>query len=217
MKRINLMVASTIGTTLEWYDFFVFGACAILVFDKTFFVSDNPLVGTLLVAWHLLGRLSWPGRSAASCSASAATGSAARRCWSSACLMMGFGTFAIGMLPTYAAIGIYAPIGLVVLRIFQGIAVGGEATGRHPDHRRIHAGCQPRLLDKLHHVRRPPRQRADRRRHLGRPRHLWHRCLRRVGLAHPVLHLRPARHRGLLDPAPRRGVPGVPGLCAKEP
>ena len=128
MKRINLMVASTIGTTLEWYDFFVFGACAILVFDKTFFVSDNPFVATLLsLGTFSVGFLARPiggilfgiggdryGR---------------KKMLVVSLLMMGFGTFAIGMLPAYATIGIYAPIGLVVLRIFQGIAVGGEATG----------------------------------------------------------------------------------------
>ena len=128
MKRINLMIASTVGTTLEWYDFFVFGACAILVFNKTFFVSDDPFVASLLsLGTFSVGFLARPlggilfgiggdryGR---------------KKMLVVSLLMMGFGTFAIGLLPTYASIGIYAPIGLVVLRIFQGIAVGGEATG----------------------------------------------------------------------------------------
>lgn len=128
MKRINLMVASTVGTTLEWYDFFVFGACAILVFNKTFFVSDDPFVASLLsLGTFSVGFLARPiggilfgiggdryGR---------------KKMLVVSLMMMGVGTFAIGLLPTYASIGIYAPIGLVVLRILQGIAVGGEATG----------------------------------------------------------------------------------------
>ena len=128
MKRINLMVASTVGTTLEWYDFFVFGACAILVFNKTFFVSDDPFVASLLsLGTFSVGFLARPlggilfgiggdryGR---------------KKMLVVSLLMMGVGTFAIGLLPTYASIGIYAPIGLVVLRVLQGIAVGGEATG----------------------------------------------------------------------------------------
>lgn len=128
MKRINLMVASTIGTTLEWYDFFLFGACAILVFNKTFFVNDDPFVASLLsLGTFSVGFLARPlggilfgiggdryGR---------------KKMLVVSLLLMGFGTFAIGLLPTYATIGVYAPIGLVVLRILQGVAVGGEATG----------------------------------------------------------------------------------------
>jgi hypothetical protein len=48
MKRLNLMVATTVGTTLEGYDFFLFGACAILVFDKAFFSANDPIVASLL-------------------------------------------------------------------------------------------------------------------------------------------------------------------------
>jgi hypothetical protein len=48
MKRLNIMVAATVGTTLEWYDFFLFGACAILVFDKAFFSANDPIVASLL-------------------------------------------------------------------------------------------------------------------------------------------------------------------------
>ena len=127
-KRVNLMVASTVGTTLEWYDFFAFAMCAVLVFDKVFFSAMDPFMATLLaLGTFAAGFLARPlggiffgilgdriGR---------------KKVLVISLLMMGFGTFAVGLLPTYATIGIAAPILLLILRIVQGIAVGGEATG----------------------------------------------------------------------------------------
>jgi MFS family permease len=128
MKRLNLMVASTVGTTLEWYDFFVFAACAVLVFNTKFFVTSSPFVATILsLGSFSVGFLARPlggilfgiggdrfGR---------------KQMLVVSLLLMGAGTFAIGLLPTYETIGVLAPITLVLLRIVQGIAVGGEATG----------------------------------------------------------------------------------------
>ena len=128
MKRLNLMVASTVGTTLEWYDFFAFAACAVLVFDKKFFATDDPFISTILsLGTFSVGFLARPlggilfgiggdrfGR---------------KKMLVVSLLLMGLGTFAIGLLPTYESIGVLAPILLVLLRITQGIAVGGEATG----------------------------------------------------------------------------------------
>ncbi|WP_312813394.1 MFS transporter [Brevundimonas sp.] len=127
-KRVNLMVASTVGTTLEWYDFFAFAMCAVLVFDKLFYNTADPFMATLLaLGTFAAGFLARPlggiifgilgdkiGR---------------KHVLVVSLLMMGFGTFAVGLLPTYETIGIAAPILLLVLRIVQGIAVGGEATG----------------------------------------------------------------------------------------
>jgi MFS family permease len=128
MKRFNLMVGTTVGTTLEWYDFFLFGACAVLVFDKTFFAANDPFVATLLsLGTFSVGFLARPLGGLIFGIAGDHFGR--KRMLVISVLMMGLGTFAIGLLPTYASIGIYAPLALVVLRILQGLAVGGEATG----------------------------------------------------------------------------------------
>jgi MFS family permease len=128
MKRFNLMVGTTVGTTLEWYDFFLFGACAVLVFDKKFFAASDPFVATLLsLGTFSVGFLARPLGGLIFGIAGDKFGR--KRMLVISVLMMGIGTFAIGLLPTYAAVGIYAPLALVMLRILQGIAVGGEATG----------------------------------------------------------------------------------------
>jgi hypothetical protein len=76
----RVIVASLMGTSLEWYDFFIYGTAAALVFNKLFFPSFEPLVGTLLAfATYAVG--SSPAPSAASCSATTATSSAARTSW----------------------------------------------------------------------------------------------------------------------------------------
>lgn len=128
MKRVNLMVASTVGTTLEWYDFFTFAACAVLVFDKQFFASKDPFVGTLLaLSTFSFGFIARPLGGILFGIAGDRYGR--KNVLIASLLMMGIGTFLISVLPTYATAGVIAPIALVVLRIAQGIAVGGEATG----------------------------------------------------------------------------------------
>jgi MFS family permease len=131
LKRFNLMVATTVGTTLEWYDFFLFGACTILVFDKTFFSANDPFVATLLsLGTFSVGFLARPLGGIIFGIAGDRFGR--KRMLVISILMMGFGTFSIGLLPTYASIGVYAPLALVILRIIQGIAVGGESSGAIP-------------------------------------------------------------------------------------
>jgi metabolite-proton symporter len=124
----KVVVASLIGTSLEWYDFFLYGSAAALVFNKLFFPDADPLTGTLLAF------------------ATSATGFVARPIGGVVfghygdklgrktvlvvtLLVMGIATFLIGLLPTYAAIGVAAPILLVVLRIVQGLGLGGEWGG----------------------------------------------------------------------------------------
>lgn len=120
--------ASLIGTTIEFFDFFIFGTAAALVFGVLFFPDLNPLAGTLasfatfgvafaarplgaLIFGHFGDRL---GR---------------KRMLVTSLMMMGLGTFAIGLLPTYGQIGIWAPILLVLCRLVQGLALGGEWSG----------------------------------------------------------------------------------------
>ncbi len=121
-------VASTIGTTIEWYDYFLYGTAAALVFPHLFFPNASPYVGLLAAfATYFVGFLARP------------VGAAVFGHWGDrigrkamliiTLLMMGISTALIGVLPGSTAWGDAAPIILVVLRIAQGIAVGGEWSG----------------------------------------------------------------------------------------
>jgi metabolite-proton symporter len=121
-------VASLIGTSLEWYDFFLYGSAAALVFNKLFFPEADPLTGTLLAfATSATGFIARPiggiifghfGDKVGRKTVLVVT-----------LLVMGIATFLIGLLPTYAAIGVAAPVLLVVLRFVQGLGLGGEWGG----------------------------------------------------------------------------------------
>lgn len=122
-------VASIVGTAVEWYDYFIFGTASALVFGRLFFPSDgDPIIGTLaafavfgvgfffrplggIVFGHLGDRI---GR---------------KKTLVVTLMIMGIATFLIGCLPTAESIGILAPILLVVLRLLQGLGVGGEWGG----------------------------------------------------------------------------------------
>ena len=82
---MKVVFASLIGTATEWYDFFLYGSAAALVFGALFFPDSDPVTGTLLGVRHLRPRASRPGRSAVWSSATSVTASAARRCSSSRC------------------------------------------------------------------------------------------------------------------------------------
>jgi MHS family shikimate/dehydroshikimate transporter-like MFS transporter len=148
---IQVATASLIGTSIEWYDFFIFGTGAALVFPKLFFPTLSPISGQLasfLVFW--VGFLGRPlggiifghygdriGR---------------KRMLVLTVLLMGLGTFLIGVLPGYDTIGALAPILLIVLRLCQGVAVGGEwggavlmATEHAPAHQRGFFGSWPQM------------------------------------------------------------------------
>src|SRR5947209_8731634 len=125
---VEAVVASTIGTTIEWYDFFLYGPAGALVFPHLFFPGDDPFAGQMkafgsfaigfiarpvggVIFGHLGDRV---GRK----STLVAT-----------LLLMGVSTFLIGFLPTYNRLGVAAPLLLTLLRIVQGIGVGGEWGG----------------------------------------------------------------------------------------
>ena len=126
---VKVVFASLVGTAVEWYDFFLYGSAAALVFGTLFFPESDPVT-------------------AARCSRSAPTRSGfvarplggvvfghfgdrvgRKKMLVVALMMMGVATFAIGLLPTYATIGVAAPILLLVCRLLQGFAVGGEWGG----------------------------------------------------------------------------------------
>ncbi|MGH3976875.1 MAG: MFS transporter [Pseudonocardiaceae bacterium] len=124
----KVVSASLIGTTIEWYDFFLYTSAAALVFGKLFFPGNDPLTGTLLAfLTYAVGFLARPIGGLVFGHFGDRVGR--KKMLVTALLMMGIGTFAIGLLPTYASIGIAAPILLVALRIMQGIALGGEFAG----------------------------------------------------------------------------------------
>jgi MFS family permease len=125
---VRVIGASLAGTSLEWYDHAIYGSAAALIFPKVFFPQSDPLTGTLLsMTTYGVGFLSRPlgglifghygdriGR---------------KNVLIITLLLMGGATFLIGLLPSYATIGISAAIILSVLRILQGVALGGEWGG----------------------------------------------------------------------------------------
>jgi MHS family shikimate/dehydroshikimate transporter-like MFS transporter len=138
----SVVVASSIGTIIEWYDFLVYATSAALVFNKLFFPTIDPNVGTLAaLGSYAVGFFARPF-------GGALFGHFGDRIGRKSMLMltmfiMGGATFGIGLLPTYSSIGIWAPVLLVILRIVQGIGLGGEWGGaalmvleHSPPHRR---------------------------------------------------------------------------------
>ena len=120
--------ASFIGTTIEWYDFFLYGTAAALVFGELFFPESEPLVGTLLaLGTYAVGFVARPVGGVVFGHYGDRIGRKSMLVLS--LMIMGVATFLIGLMPTFASIGVMAPILLVVLRFAQGIGVGGEWGG----------------------------------------------------------------------------------------
>ena len=123
-----IVFASSVGTVIEWYDFLIYGTAAALVFNTLFFPKLDPLSGTLAsLGTYAVGFFARPiggilfghfgdriGR---------------KTSLLLTMLVMALGTFAVGLLPTYNQIGIWAPVFLVALRLIQGIGLGGEWGG----------------------------------------------------------------------------------------
>src|SRR5438874_6248535 len=121
-------IAATVGTTIEWYDFFLYGTAAGLVFGKLYFPNSDPTTGTLLAfSTYFVGFASRP-------LGAAIFGHYGDRIGRKATLivtlmLMGIATFLIAFVPSYDSIGIWGGIILTVLRAIQGIGVGGEWGG----------------------------------------------------------------------------------------
>jgi metabolite-proton symporter len=127
-SRLRVILAASVGSALEWYDFFLYGTAAALVFGELFFPKSDPVVGTLLsfltfgvgfvvrplggILFGILGDRY--GR---------------KPVLVATLLMIGVGTTAIGLLPTYSQIGVWAPILLVLMRLVQGLGAGAEYGG----------------------------------------------------------------------------------------
>lgn len=127
-KMNSIVFASCFGTIIEWYDFLIYATAAALVFNKAFFPTFDPLAGTLAaLGSYAVGFLARP-------LGGALFGHFGDRLGRKSMLVltlfiMGLSTFCIGLLPTYASIGVLAPILLILLRIVQGIGLGGEWGG----------------------------------------------------------------------------------------
>ncbi|MGW8883842.1 MFS transporter [Streptomyces sp. NPDC055749] len=124
----RIVAASLVGTTIEWYDFFLYGSAAALVFNKLFFPGSDPLVGTLLsFLTYAVGFAARPIGALVFGHYGDRLGR--KKLLVLSLLLMGGATFAIGLLPTHATIGTAAPVLLTVLRLVQGFALGGEWGG----------------------------------------------------------------------------------------
>jgi metabolite-proton symporter len=122
------VIAATVGTTIEWYDFFIYGTAAGLVFGKLYFPNSDPLTATLAAfGTYFIGFVGRP-------IGAAIFGHYGDRIGRKATLIatllaMGIATFLIAFVPTYASIGIWGAVLLTILRVIQGIGVGGEWGG----------------------------------------------------------------------------------------
>src|ERR1700684_1681498 len=122
------VIASTIGTAIEWYDFFLYGTAAGLIFGKLFFPNSDPLTATLAAfATYFIGFIGRPIGAAIFGHYGDRIG---RKATLIATLMtMGIATFLIAFVPAYASIGIWGAVILTLLRTLQGIGVGGAWGG----------------------------------------------------------------------------------------
>ena len=127
-QRRRAVTASTVGTTIEWYDFFLYGTAAALVFPKLFFPDSSAYVGVLAAfGTQFVGFAARPIGAAIFGHYGDRFGR--KSALITTLLLMGVGTFLIGVLPTHATIGFMAPVLLTLLRLIQGIGVGGEWGG----------------------------------------------------------------------------------------
>jgi len=148
---VRVALASLIGTSIEWYDFFLYGTAAALVFNKLFFPNFDPLIGTIAAfATFSVGFIARPIGGIVFGHYGDRIGR--KKMLYITLLIMGLATALIGLLPTYNSIGIWAPILLVVLRLAQGFGLGGEwggavlmAVEHAPPNRRGFYGSWPQI------------------------------------------------------------------------
>jgi metabolite-proton symporter len=142
----RVVLASFIGTSIEWYDFFLYGTAAALVFNKLFFPTLDPLAGTMAsFATYAVGFFARPLGAIVFGHYGDRIGR--RSMLVTTLMLMGLSTFLIGVLPTYDRIGVLAPVALAALRLVQGLGVGGEWGGAvvlvaehgHPGRRGLYA------------------------------------------------------------------------------
>jgi MFS family permease len=125
----KVVAASMIGTTIEWYDFFLYGTAAALVFNKLFFPSSEPLVGTMLAfATYALGFVARPLGGIVFGHFGDKIGR--KKLLMLSLMLMGGATVLIGLLPTHDQVGIWAPVLLIALRLSRASPWAGSGAGR---------------------------------------------------------------------------------------
>lgn len=126
MRRI--LIASLVGSSIEWFDYFLYGTVAALVFNQLFFVNEDPTIGLLLsYASFALAFFIRPFGGVIFSHIGDRIGR--KKTLVLTLSIMGVATFGMGLLPTYQAVGIWAPILLITLRLVQGLGIGGEWGG----------------------------------------------------------------------------------------
>src|ERR1700760_3171981 len=127
-SRLRVVLAASIGSALEWYDFFLYGTAAALVFGDLFFPKSDPVVGTLLS--FLTFGVGFAVRPIGGVIFGVLGDRYGRKpVLVATLLMIGLGTTLIGVLPTYSQVGVWAPIFLVAMRVVQGLGAGAEYGG----------------------------------------------------------------------------------------
>jgi Sugar (and other) transporter. len=127
-SHVKVAAASLIGTAIEWYDFFLYGTAAALIFNKLFFPTFDPMVGTLLAfATYALGFVARPLGGLVFGHYGDRIGR--KTMLYLTLLIMGAATTVIGILPTYETLGVWAAILLIACRLIQGFGLGGEWGG----------------------------------------------------------------------------------------
>lgn len=124
----KVALATMIGTATEWYDYFLYGTASALVFEKLFFPNFSQVAGSMAV-FAVFGITLVVRPVGAAIFGHFGDRLGRKSMLAVSILVMGIGTFVIGLLPTYASVGLWAPFALVVLRMLQGFAVGGEYGG----------------------------------------------------------------------------------------
>src|SRR6516165_12179390 len=150
-SHVKVATASLIGTAIEWYDFFLYGTAAALIFNKLFFPEFDPMIGTLLAfATYALGFVAQPFSVVVFGHYGDKIGR--KTMLYLTLLLMGTATAIIGILPTYETLGVWAAILLVACRLIQGFGLGGEwggavlmAVEHAPENRRGFYGSWPQL------------------------------------------------------------------------
>src|SRR6201988_3574808 len=150
-SHVKVATASLIGTAIEWYDFFLYGTAAALIFNKLFFPTFDPMVGTLLAfATYALGFVARPLGGLVFGHYGDKIGR--KTMLYLTLLIMGTATAIIGILPTYETLGVWAAILLIACRLIQGFGLGREwggavltAVEHAPEHRRGLYGSWPHL------------------------------------------------------------------------
>ncbi|ULM99816.1 MHS family MFS transporter [Peribacillus frigoritolerans] len=126
MRRI--LIASLVGSSIEWFDYFLYGTVSALVFNQLFFVNEDPTIGLLLsYASFALAFFIRPFGGVIFSHIGDRIGR--KKTLVLTLSLMGVATFGMGLLPTYQAVGIWAPILLITLRLVQGLGIGGEWGG----------------------------------------------------------------------------------------